>query len=51
MTDLSSSPRRTGWSPEGREAGVRLYLSGAAGDAADLVATLTAEDASGQYSE
>lgn len=42
MSDLSSSPRRSGWSPEGREAAVRLYLSGAAGEATDLVGTRAA---------
>jgi pilus assembly protein CpaE len=42
MSELSSSPRRSGWSPEGREGTVRLYLSGAAGDATDLVGTRAA---------
>ncbi len=42
MSDLSSSPRRSGWTPKGREAAVRLYLSGAAGQAADLVGTRAA---------
>ena len=42
MSDLSSSPRRSGWAPEGRDAVVRLYLSGAAGEAADLVGTRAA---------
>ena len=42
MSDLSSSPRRSGWSPEGRGGMVRLYLSGAAGEVADLVGTRAA---------
>ena len=36
MSDLSSSPRRSGWSHEGRDPTVRLFLGGAAGDAAEL---------------
>ena len=37
MSDLSHSPVRSPWRPEEREAAVRLYLSGAQGDAGDLI--------------
>ena len=38
MTDLSSTPKPAGgWSHGGREPGVQLYLSGAGGDAGDLI--------------
>ena len=37
MSELSSSPRAGGWKPDGRQPSVRLYLSGAEGDAGDLI--------------
>lgn len=37
MSDLSSSPERSGWRTGAREAAVQLYLSGAEGDAGDLI--------------
>ena len=42
MSNVSSSPRRSGWLPEVRDATVRLYLSGIADDAADLIGTRAA---------
>ena len=37
MADLSTSPEHKGWRPGSREAAVKLYLSGAQGNAGDLL--------------